>query len=184
MARDLAIQQRPDPPLRITASPEVPFLSPTLSAPVARRHPTDHAFPSPEVPCSVSTEFQSQDTDTRKRSRVADWVNSFKAAQDSVNRASQVSSSATSTPPRPGVATRASMLTPEEEDYDTWETGAASLQEIMELQRELVGKWAFLKSKVAILCTLIDIFVPETDEEELETGTEHGSSTTRRVSTT
>ncbi|KAG5351604.1 hypothetical protein C0989_005611 [Termitomyces sp. Mn162] len=168
MSGDLSTRRRSGPLLpQVTAPPEALSLSPpTASAPLAARHPADHVSPSPEVPCSDQPPLEtcSQNTDTRKRRRVADWVNSFKAPQNSGPRgsASQVSSSGSgpNTPMRPSAATRASTPTTGEEEYDTWEAGAASLQEIMELQKELVGS---------------DNFVPETDEEKLEVETEHGS---------
>ncbi|KAG6871066.1 hypothetical protein C0992_011792, partial [Termitomyces sp. T32_za158] len=159
--RDLHDRRHSVPPLQIPASPQISFHSlPAVPRPASSttRHCPDPP-PSPEV----SLGSYSQSTATRKRKRVADWLNSFEALQNSGPRskASQVSSSGSSSPMYPGTAMKASTLTYEvEEEYDTWEAGAASLQEIMELQRELVGS---------------DNFVPETDEEEFEAGTDGDS---------
>ncbi|KAG6887993.1 hypothetical protein C0992_009973 [Termitomyces sp. T32_za158] len=159
--RDLHNRGHTGPPLQIPASSQISFHSlPAVPRPASStaRHCPDPP-PSPEV----SLGSYSQSTATRKHKRVADWLNSFEALQNSGPRsnASQVSSSGSSSPMYPGTAMKASTLTSEvEEEYDTWEAGAASLQEIMELQRELVGS---------------DNFVPETDEEEFEAGTDDDS---------
>ncbi|KAG6889883.1 hypothetical protein C0995_013858 [Termitomyces sp. Mi166 len=158
---DLSTRRLSGPPSRVPASPEVPLVFPAAPPPLATNpDDTNYALPFPEVPFSVPPppESYSQNTDTRKRKRVTDWVNSFTAHQNSGprNSPSQMSSSGPSTPVRHDAATRSS--TPEEEEYDTWEAGAVSMQEIMELQKELVGS---------------DNFVPETDEEELEAETEY-----------
>lgn len=156
MPRNVLTRRLSGPPSQIPASLQVPFHSPPASPGPALSvtgHCPNHLTLAPEGSFLVPPELYSQSTDTRKRKRVADWVNSFEALQKSGHRssASQVSSSESSSPVCPGTATRARTQTPEaEEEYDTWEAGAASLQEIMELQRELVGsgKWAFtLKSR-------------------------------------
>ncbi|KAG6916033.1 hypothetical protein DXG01_008756 [Tephrocybe rancida] len=154
------ILQRPFEPLRVPISPKVPFAPPSM----AREHSgTHHAdiMPSPEIPFSIPppAESMSQNTDIRKRKRIVEWVNLSKGFQRSAPRAntSCVSSSGPSTPIR--AVTRASP--PASEDYDTWEAGAASMQEIMQLHQELGGG--------------PEEFVPETEFEELDGETEPNS---------
>ncbi|KAG6860528.1 hypothetical protein C0993_002908, partial [Termitomyces sp. T159_Od127] len=166
MLRDFPSRRHPGPSSRTPASPQVPFHSPPAApkhVPSVTKHRPDHPSPFPEVSFLVPPDSYSQSTVTRKRKRIADWLNSYEALQNSGPRssASQVSWSEPSSPVSPGTRMSASTPTSEaDEEYDTWEAGAASMQEIMELQRELVGS---------------DNVIPETDEEVIEAGTDDDS---------
>ncbi|GLB45466.1 hypothetical protein LshimejAT787_2300260 [Lyophyllum shimeji] len=175
-----AVDQRPPPPSRKRSSPHTAVrerlkrrktesdLDHFATSPnTPRRHSEDHmprsSLVQPPSPLqhfsSPAPESVSQNTDTRKRKRVTDWVSMSMNIQNSVPREaeSQPSRSGPSTPKR--LSTRAS--TPSSAEYDSWEAGA-SMEEIMQLQRELVGT---------------DHIVPETDVEELDDlgGTEPAS---------
>ncbi|KAG6844468.1 hypothetical protein H0H87_006692 [Tephrocybe sp. NHM501043] len=84
------------------------------------------------------TESLSQDTDTRKRKRIIEWVNISKNLRSSMHRgdASRVGSTA---PATPITATMRASPPTLQVDYNTREAELPLMHEIMELQQELVG---------------------------------------------
>ncbi|KAG5644894.1 hypothetical protein DXG03_007446 [Asterophora parasitica] len=98
---------------------------------------------------SPPSESFTQNTDTRKRKRIINWVSLSMNMENTISRGEELESqhvrSGPSTPKHARPSTSSSV------EYDSWEAGL-SMDELMQLQRELVGS---------------DNLVPDTDMEEM-----------------
>ncbi|KAF5374095.1 hypothetical protein D9615_008892 [Tricholomella constricta] len=115
------------------------------SSPLRPTSPME-AFSSPP------SESFSQDTETRKRKRVINWVSISMNEKNSIPRGEESRSQLVRSGPSTPKHLKARPSTPSSAEYDSWEAGV-SKDEFMQFQRELDGS---------------DNLVPDTDLGELD----------------